>query len=253
MKPEKPFFVGYLAVPPGLKRFLLLACAVLLAGSAALGYAIGATQDDPGPQAIRFDYGRQTVTGVVELTPAPVLHVTQGTDQVPAGHTLMLAGQGKNGAIDRAAEMDGKLAQASGVLLERGALDMLQLRGGGNGLALADGPAPPVPEPEQLGRWRLAGEICDGKCLTGAMRPGRGLSHRACANLCLLGDVPAVFVASQPVEGETFFLIAGADGGSLPDALYDYVALYITLEGEIARHGDLPVLRVDLATVELAD
>lgn len=247
---DKPFFIGYAKVPLVLRVFLGLVSAVLIGGAAVLGYAIGSAQDDPGDGAFRFDFGRQTVTGVVELTPLPVLHVTQGTERIPAGHTLMLSGAGKNGAISRATDLDGQVAQASGVLLNRGDIDMLQLRGGRNGLSAAEGDGT-VPAPVDLGVWKLAGEICDGKCLSGAMRPGRGIAHRACANLCLEGGIPPVFVSTQPVEGSEFLMLTGPQGGPLPQAIYDNVALYITAEGRISRHGDLLIWAMQPDTIEV--
>lgn len=250
---DDPFFVGYLSCPKALRRFVLTISLVFVLGAGALGYAIAASQDDPGESALRFDYGQQEVFGVLEMTPSPILHVTQGSEQIPAGHVLMLSGQGKNGAVDRAADLEGQLVRARGVLIERGELDMLQLGGGNNFRAAEDQSAvPDIPEPEPLGRWQITGEICDGKCTAGAMRPGRGIAHRACANLCILGGIPPVFVSTQPVEGEEFLLIAGADGAVLPPALLDYVGLYVTLEGDVARHGDLLVLTVDTNTVGLA-
>jgi hypothetical protein len=246
----KPFFVGYLPVPGGLRHYLLLISVIFVSVFALTGVFMGATQDDPGPAQYRFDYGRQTVTGVIELTPYPVLRVTQGNDQIAAGSTLMLSGQGKNGVDVRAVPLAGQLAQVSGVLLERGDLNMLQLASGRRGLSAVEGDAPPLVT-EPLGRWKLAGEICDGKCLSGAMRPGRGLAHKACANLCLLGGVPPVFVSSQPVEGAEFLLITGPEGGALPPRAYDFVAQYVSLEGEVERRGDLLVLRLDPATLEL--
>ena len=240
MKDEraKPFFVGYLAVPGRLVPFLAGVGLVLVAGFLGLGWLIGANQDNPGPGAFRFDYGRQTVTGVLELEPYPVLHVTEGNERIAPGRVLMLSGAGKNGAVDRAEPLAGGQVTASGVILARGDLEMLQLRGGEAGLSAAEGQTAvlettPVPEAEPLGRWRLAGEICDGKCLAGAMRPGTGLAHKACANLCLSGGVPPVFVSTQPVEGSEFLLVAGPDGGPLPPDLYDHVGLYISVEAEI--------------------
>lgn len=253
MKKDDPFFVGYLKAPIALRPFLFLASVVFVLGSGVLGYAIAASQDDPGNGRLRFDFGQQTVQGVLELTPSPILHVTQGNENIPEGHVLMLSGQGKNGAVERAEALEGQLVHARGILVERGDLDMLQL-GGGNNFRAADDqsviPEPPAPEP--LGRWQITGEICDGKCTAGAMRPGRGIAHRACANLCLLGGIPPVFVSTQPIEGEEFLLIAGENGETLPEALYDYVALYVTLEGDVTRHGDLLVLTVDTDTVTLA-
>ena len=127
---------------------------------------------------------------------------------------------------------------------------MLQLRGGRNGLAILEDEGE-VPEPEPLGRWKLAGEICDGKCMTGGMRPGRGLAHKACANLCISGGVPPVFVSTQPVEGSEFLMISVPDGGPLPQVVYDRMAQFVSLEGEITRHGDLLVLAIDPDSVEV--
>ena len=244
---EAPFFVGSLPVPRDLRRFLTGLALGLVVVAGALGYLIGTTQDDPGPAAFRFDYGRQTVSGVIERTPIPVLHVTQGNERIPAGRTLMLSGQGKNGVMDRQAAVHGQLVEVSGVILERGTMDMLQLRGGNNGMKAIEGEGE-IPEVEDLGRWKLAGEICDGKCLAGAMRPGRGIAHKACANLCVLGGVPPVFVSTQPFEGTEFLMIAGPGGSDLPHAIYDLMAQYISVEGRITRHGDLLVFAMEPET-----
>ena len=247
---EPFFFVGYLPVPEPLRSFLLGVVAFLLTLSLVLGIWIGATQDDPGPGAFRFDYGRQTVTGVIELTPIPVLHVTEGNELIPDGHTLLMSAGGKNGVMNRPAAVNGQIATASGVLLERGSIIMMQVRGGNNGLRPGDAMGH-IPKPEDLGRWRLAGEICDGKCLAGAMRPGRGIAHKACANLCLIGGVPPVFVSSQPVLGEEYLLISGPDRQSIPDAILSHVAQYISVEGRISRHGDLLVFAMEPETIEV--
>lgn len=245
-----PFFVGYLPAPGPLRAFLLIACALLVAGFGIAGFLMGAAQDDPGPGALRFDYGRQTVTGVIELTPYPILHVTEGNDRIQVGDSFLMTAGGKSGVDSRAEPLAGQLAQASGVILERGDLYMMQLRGGRNGLQSAEGDPPAITVAPQ-GRWRLAGEICDGKCVAGAMRPGRGLAHKACANLCILGDVPPVFVSTQPVLGEEFLLVVGEGGTRLPRAAYDHIGQFITAEGEITKHGNLLVWEIDTGSIEV--
>lgn len=251
MSVEKPFFVGFLPVPARLRLFLIGTCLILLALFGATGYVIATTQADPGPGAFRFDYGRQEVTGILTSDPYPVMHVTQGSERIPAGHSIILSGGGKNGTQDRTDPLDGQMATIRGVLLERGDLDMLQMNGRPDAMD-AGGPAS-LPEPVDLGRWRIAGEICDGKCLAGAMRPGTGLAHRACANLCLSGGVPPVFAASQPVEGYEFMLIGGPDGGPITGALLDYTALYISVEGRLELRGDLPVFLMDPDSIHLVE
>ncbi|MEM7743040.1 MAG: hypothetical protein AAF409_04945 [Pseudomonadota bacterium] len=251
--PEREiFFVGFLSeIPPGLRRFLALTCVILPCVFAGLGFAVSATQDDPGDGAFRFDLGRQELTGVVTALPYPTLTIIEGSELLPPGHVLMLSGAGKTGAR-AAAGLDGQLARIQGIALTRGTLTMLQLAGGARAPAPVEGAVLPAPTPDtSLGRWRLTGEICDGKCLAGAMRPGTGLSHKACANLCLIGGIPPVFAATGDVEGEAFFLIAGPDGGPMPEHLLEITAVLIEAEGEIVRRGDLLIFKLDPATARV--
>lgn len=249
---KKPFFVGYFPIAKALRKFLAVTSLLIFTGLGVAGFVTGATQDDPGNGAFRGDYGRQTVTGIVELTPYPILHVIEGNDRLKKGDTLMMTAGGKAGVGSRAKPLEGKLARVSGVILERGELEMLQLRGGKNGLRAAEGEGS-LPTAEPQGRWKLTGEICDGKCLAGAMRPGRGLAHKACANLCLLGDIPPVFVSTQPVLGQEFLLITGPDGQAMPKEAYDRIAQFITVEGEITKRGSMLVFAIDAATMEVVE
>lgn len=250
--PERPFFVGYVnRVQAPLIIFSLAATLGILIGMAALSFAIGSNTSDPGDG--RFVGGRnnmQQFVGVVQELPYPVLR-TAPSEGHPEPRTLMLTAPGKAGLQDRAAQLGDQVVNASGFFLSHGDMDMLQLRGqalvpadeGLTDLQRAFTPAPPV----SLGRWRLSGEICDGKCYGGAMRPGTGIAHRACANLCLIGGVPPVFVSTGEVEGTSFFLLADENGGPLPDEFYDLVAIMVQLEGEIERLDDILVFKVDVS------
>ena len=64
---ERPFYVGYLPVPPGLKMFLVTTAGVLVGMFAALALAIGGAQDKPGNSAFQWGWGAQTVTGTVRV------------------------------------------------------------------------------------------------------------------------------------------------------------------------------------------
>lgn len=249
---DGPFFIGWAAPAAPLRRFLLMVIAGLVAAFAGLGWLVAATQDDPGGGSFRFDWGVQSVTGVLEATPYPLLHVID-SDRFAPGHTLLLSGQGKRGVQGRADPLDGQVVRVAGVALKRGDLDMIQLNQLDGAMSLAQGAAAArVPAPLPLGRWRITGEICDGKCYAGAMRPGTGLAHKACANLCLLGGVPPVFVATDKVAGQQFLLLANAEGGAVTDRVLDHVATLLTVEGEVERHGDLLVFRIDPATLRRA-
>lgn len=240
------FFIGYIsAVPRALAIFLILITAAMLGGMAGLALAVGTTVNDPGDG--RFAGGGRLI-GTVRLDPYPVLHVAPFEEN--AANAVLLSGPGKRGVRERLAEYEGQKVQLRGAMIKRGTIDMLQVGGGRNAIQSMEGEGPaensPLSAPEPLGRWRLTGEICDGKCYTGAMRPGRGLAHKACANLCVIGGVPPVFVSTAPVEGEVFFLLADAEGNALPEDLYDLMALTIEIEGDVERRDDLMVFKVNL-------
>jgi hypothetical protein len=232
---REDFFVGWSGrLPRRHAHFLFAAIATGVLAFLLVGLALARAVDDPGSGAVDWGAGEKTFHGVLTARPYPLLHLADG-------HTLMMAGPTQVGPeFDPA--LDGRMVEATGVVAKRGTLDMLDTNAP---LKRADGQEE-MPPPVPLGRWRITGEICDGKCWSGSMRPGNGLAHKACANFCILGGVPPVFVTTAPVEGTSFMLLADAVGGPLPDRLYDLVALRIALEGELERRGDLLVFRVDL-------
>ncbi|MFT7059635.1 MAG: hypothetical protein ACJASV_002146 [Pseudorhodobacter sp.] len=248
-KAQAPFFVGWGKIPKDLVQFLLISVVSFLIGSGVVAYAISATQTDTGGGAFM---GQAKAIGILRADPYPVLHVIESAN-FERGDTILLTGGGKRGVFDQAAGLDGMVVEAAGLRLERGDLNGMQLRNGTRGLKAAENPdASFAPETVPLGRWKLTGEICDGKCLNGAMRPGRGLAHRACANLCLIGQVPPVFVSSGPVDGHEFLLMANADGGPLTDEILDFTAIFVEVEGDVERRGDMLVFKIAPETIKVA-
>jgi hypothetical protein len=246
------FFIGWLGRLPraGLAAAAFTAAA-LVAGFGALAFGLGASVDDPGDGRFEWGLGPQAMAGLVETTPYPILRLPPSGAH-PAGHAVLLAGGGKVGVQDRAAALDGRAAEARGFLLKRGDLDMLQVDTLAPAEAAAGTLSAAAASRVPLGRWRLVGEICDGKCYAGAMRPGTGLAHKACANLCLMGGLPPVFVATSPVEGSQFLLLAASGGGPLAiDAYRDLTALLVEVEGDVERVDDLLVLKTDLAAARV--
>lgn len=244
---EQPFFVGYLPIPDALRPALLILSIAAIACFAMIAYSVGSTQDDPGDGRA---FGRQTLTGVIETQPYPILHVIDGTERIMTGDTVMLSGTGKFGVEPQAGRVAGGLVKVTGVILQRGSIRMLQVPNPNRNLAEVEGDVV-LPEVKDLGRWRLAGEVCDGKCVAGAMRPGRGIAHKACAELCILGGVPPVFVTTQPVEGHEFMMIGSEDGGKISDAVLDKTGVYISVEGQVELRGDIAVFLIDEETIEV--
>ena len=250
LPPKGPMFIGWSnRVPPRLVTFLVVLSAAILIGIAASSVLLGARMEFLGSGM----YGNEAVLiGRLEAKPQPVLRIAPDAGH-PKPRALMLSGEGKFGIMPDAEKLDGQMVMAGGFLLQRGHITMLQI-GGDIALKAADPAKVGAYQPVagvSLGRWRLTGEICDGKCYSGAMRPGNRLAHKACANLCISGGVPPVFVSSADVEEQNFFMLTTADGTPFPDAFYDYVAKPVTIEGEVIRVDDLMIFKTDPATIKV--
>ena len=234
-----PFFVGWnlRSILPSA-GFLGAVCAGTLVLFAGLALALGSAVNDPGGGDFAGD---KALTGVVVAEPYPLLVLDPDAEH-PNGHAVLLSGGGKRGVQDQAAALNGKRAKATGAGFKRGTIDMMV----GVYLQPAEGPAPP-PVVTSLGVWRLTGEICDGKCVSGVMRPGNGLSHKACANVCISGGVPPVVVTTASVEGVGFLLMGDKDGHALPDAFRDHTSTLRRMDGTVARIADMLIFRTDIA------
>ncbi len=240
MKDGADFFVGWDArVPARLARFVLGVAAVAICAMLLLALALGRAVDAGAGEIV----GEVAISGILEIKPYPYLRAPPDAAH-PAGHVVLLAGDGKYGIGVGNEKFAGHAIEARGALVKRGDLDMM-IVSPGDGLRPAAVSVLNTSEPIGLGRWRVSGEICDGKCTAGIMRPGAGVAHKACATLCVSGGVPPVFVATSPVEGAEFMLLAAADGGPAPAVMLDLIAIPVTLEGDIERRGDVAIFRVD--------
>jgi len=233
-----PFFVGWSgrsALP--LLGLLSLVLVTLVVGFGALAFALGVTVDDPGGGDFT---GEKVITGVLIADPYPM--IVTDKDQ----HTIVLSGGGKRGVQAQARQLDGKHVRATGTGVKRGDRDMLLV----DDLRLAPGEAV-APIRAAVGTWRLTGEICDGKCSLGVMRPGDKPPHKACANVCLLGGVPPVFITTTPVLGTRYVLMGDPENHALPDAFRDYVAITSRMDGVLERVGDALVFHTDVTRAKL--
>lgn len=247
------FFVGYLPMPRRLGRWLAILVPLVVGGAGGLAIAFALAQGDPGDGGFRWDLGTQTLTGRLRATPYPVLFTVPEAGH-PDGRAVLLSGIGKVGVAEMAAPLDGRMVDVSGIYIRRGPTDMLQVGGPTPmreteaALAGAERDYAPGP-PASLGRRTLRGEIVDTKCYLGAMRPGQGKVHKACAGLCLMGGIPPVFVVYHGDGATDLLLMTGPDGGPVPAAVLDNVGLYVSASGEVERQGDLLLFRVDPASV----
>ena len=237
------FYVGYLPKAPiALARFVRKVVLVLglLAMTAALVLVVGQM---PFANSA-FEYGKLTsVEGIVVTRPFPTLLVARPgqVGQRDKYSRYLLVAPGKHGADDLVAGFDGKQVHLQGQLIYREGGTMLEIAP--SSIAVVD-TAPTIQETiRDLGTVTLTGEIVDSKCYLGVMNPGQGKVHRDCAARCLSGGIPPIFVTAA---GREQFLLVGPDGRALGrDALREFIAEPIRIQGELLESGSMQLLKVD--------
>jgi hypothetical protein len=90
----------------------------------------------------------------------------------------------------------------------------------------------------------LRGEIIDPKCYLGAMKPGGGKTHKACAMRCVSGGIPPMLVTRDGDGGETFYLLVLPDGCAANEAAYPFLGDRVELQGRLEQQDDMLILKV---------
>jgi hypothetical protein len=240
------FFVGYLRTPQRLGRFLKVAAIGCIAVSVGLSALLAGAQRDPGAGTWAADQ-IVGIEGVLWEKPYPLLRTEA------AG--FLLVDQGKRGVTTRVRGLDGHRVRVRGYRLIRGELQLLEL---------ADEPhpveplgtivaPPPASNHEERPRVVMRGEIVDPKCFSGAMKPGDGKTHKACAALCLRGGIPPVLVAAASDGSSEYYVLTNRSGDPLDGVeLAKVIAVVgepVEVEGAIETSHDFRVLNADIDTL----
>jgi hypothetical protein len=248
------FFIGWEPTPKKYARFLRPIIVALLLITGGVAAAVAYLQRDPGAGHWDTDNVR-TFDGIVYTRPYAMIRVP-GDKPADPPRTMLLVEDGKFGALPRVEEFvhgkaDGVAVRVAGTILHRDGRWMLELAEGEKGMrrltAAEEARLPPLgwPAPEVLGEnVTLKGEIIDPKCYLGAMKPGGGKTHKACAMLCISGGVPPMLVTRDASKNETFYLLATEEGGVANEGVLEFVGDPVEVSGRLERHGDLLLLRI---------
>lgn len=241
------FYIGYLPkAPTALARFVRRVIIVLglLAVTTALVLVVGQM---PFANSA-FEYGKlRNFEGVVVTQPFPTLLVTRPGQpgQQDKYSRYLLVAPGKHGAEDLVATFDGKQVRLQGQLIYREDGTMVEITPGS--IAVMDTASAAQAPTRDLGTVTVTGEIVDSKCYLGVMNPGQGKVHRDCAARCLSGGIPPMFVTT---DGREQFLVVGPDGRALGrDALREFIAEPIQIQGERLETGSMQLLKIDPRTL----
>lgn len=239
---EDEFFVGYLALPPRLRRFVLGIAAGALVLGFGMAVAVAALREPPA----RTAQTRASLVGRIEARAYGVLWTLESGRQGP----VLLTRGGKFGAPEAVKALDGQIVRLDGLLLVRDGYRLLEVSKLDASPVVADELRAQLAQlaPRALGRRRLRGEIVDIKCWLGRMKPGDGRTHRACAQFCVAGGIPPVLVAREG-GGTRHYVLTDLTGSAVNDAVLPFIAEPVELSGEVAALGEMLFLRVDPAQI----
>lgn len=242
---DDAFFVGYFPTPAPLARFALGIALVVTLTAGGVALAAAYLQRPPGDVEQRS----AEIDGLVVAEPYGMVRHLDG-DRVR--HVLLVRG-GKFGAPRRdTARLADRAAHVSGLLLERDGRQLLELHASMREADLDEASLSRLRavEPEDLGEVTVRGEIVDSKCYLGRMRPGGGRTHRACAQLCIAGNIPPVLVAHDASGRTAHYLLASRENRSISTEVLPFVAEPVEITGRLERVADLLVLRIDPSAIE---
>jgi hypothetical protein len=258
-KATDEFFIGWLPMPRGYVQFLKPVVQTLLLTGITVAAALAFFQRDPGGG--QWDDTKVvTLRGVAFSKPYAIVRVP-GEKPGDAPRTYLLVEDGKFGALPRVSRFvqdreEGVPVEAKGTILHRDDRWMLALEVGDESMRkLSQEEAIALPylawSPVQVlaDSITLRGEIIDPKCYLGAMKPGGGKTHKACAMRCIAGGIPPMLVTRDAANGKTLYLLVTPEGTVANDAVFPFVGDQVELAGRLEQHDDLLVLKVSPADI----
>lgn len=204
-----------------------------------------------------FEFGKSTaIKGIYINSPVPMLKVVNGRDTWGNASyiTIPLVGYGKHGAETAIMELEkekntsfnNKELTLKGTLLYSDGKTLLQVSKEENPvIAVGENAAVSLlPRQKDLGLQKIKGEIIDPKCYFGVMKPGEGKVHRDCAIRCILGGIPPVLKVMNEKGAMNYYLIVGANGEKMNEAVRDFVAEPVEIEARAVQQDDWVILYV---------
>ncbi|MEN0020427.1 MAG: hypothetical protein AAF747_06055 [Planctomycetota bacterium] len=237
--PQGDFYVGYLPLPWRHSRALRIIIPAVLWVLVLASSLLSFLRADSSGSGVWDTVEVREWSGLLYAEPYPMLltETADGPAFVPIVSMLKLGGQAFiNGR-------EGKAVTVSGYEIRRDARTTITIDGA-DSIVVSDSEPPLAPVRQDLGPITVTGEIVDYKCYLGAMKPGEGRTHRACAILCIRGGIPPVLVAPDGEGGRSYYLIVDSDGGPANDAVLGHVAEAVTVTGTLESWGVTNVLRL---------
>lgn len=231
------FYIGYLdGKPDKMKKlsrmfmaFGLLVCVIVPAW-------ILINQSEGEPTTYKFGT-TEKVEGVLTLGAAPMLHTST--------ESIILVGFGKHKLLDEGFA-EGATVVVDGTWIRGKGKSLMEVQEG----AISKTGVGLVPSKYKKGTLTLSGKIIDPKCYFGAMNPGEGKTHRACAIRCISGGIPPVLEVRTEKDFE-YFVLTDKNGNPVNEQVLDYVDIPIEVSGNWQEFGNWNLLEIDPEKISL--
>jgi len=251
------FYIGWMPkTPPSFARQVkkFIGALVILVVVAAILLSRAQKKFGSG----NFEFGKLTeISGVYFSKPVPCVKVMSSKDVFGNRSyiTIPLLGFGKMGAAgiisdiekEKNTSLNQKEITLRGTLLYNDGKLLMQVDSNDKPLLAIGKQADSslLPNIENLGELQVKGEIVDPKCYFGVMKPGEGKPHKDCAIRCILGGVSPVLRVMDKAGAANYYLLAGADGENMNEAVKDFIAEPVTVHARAVKHDDWIILYVD--------
>jgi hypothetical protein len=242
-------------------RRVVLVLIVLALGVAAVGAAM-----ERSPGLAVWEDEPTVKAGMLVLEPYPMLLTAPEREGEPV-RAILLVNQGKCGVLssggfcgpvdevkesaEKLGRLNHQMVEVRGTVLRRDGRVMIELAER-DSIKVAPGEKwrefPKAgTEPVGRGHISLRGVVVDSKCYMGAMKPGEGKVHRACAVRCVLGGVPPVLVSRDASGKAVYYLMTDSRGGVSSDQWAEIVGDEVDVDGDLEMVGDVGVIAVNRA------
>jgi hypothetical protein len=245
--PRDDFFIGWNPPSASDARWLRATSLALVVIAAAVASTLAVFQRNPGTGTWR-DHEIVTVEGLALCRPYAMLRTLDPTAKERV-RTVLLVSEGKFGAIDRISTVEGRYVRVRGTFLHRDDRWMLELVSDSDAVVPIE---PPTtldlslldPPEKMIGPRSIRGEIIDPKCYLGAMKPGSGKTHKACAALCIAGGVPPMLVTEDSAGKPEYLLLVSPENQPINTWAASLAGESIVLSGQVVQSVDLTYFKV---------
>lgn len=241
---ENGLYVGYLPTPRRDRRALRLLVPTILWGLCAISALIAANLAPAGDAV--WDSETTTIDGVLISRPYPAVVSLESGSQT----MTFLVESGKHGARPELQGDSERAITVEGFLLHRDGRRVLELLPGADGVKAPRGARADDFTSQRLGDATLRGEIVDYKCYLGAMKPGHGLTHRACATLCVSGGIPPTLVTTDAAGHRAYYVLRSPDRGALNAQVLAVVGVPVEIMGTVVREAGMLYLETSAGMIK---